>query len=114
MPNPSGGDPILGHSGVPLAAAFTGVLLMGASLCYRLPGRARVLSSIFGLGAALLPSVAPHYAKDRWDLFGLMLLAVFAFAANVHASRSRVAQLPLTWRTRVDAELRLLADEPRG
>ena len=86
---------------------------MAASLSYRLPKRAWGFSSCLGLTAVLLPAVVPHFAKNRWDLLGLVMMAVLTFAANMHASRSRVAQLPLTWRVILDVELRHLADQSR-
>lgn len=104
---------MLSHSGLPLAAAVTGLLLLSASLRFRLPEQWWVPSSTLGLTAVLIPSVSPHYAEDRWDLLGLVLLTACTFAANMHASRTRVAQLPLTWRGRVDAEMRRLAGSGR-
>ncbi|NNM47849.1 hypothetical protein [Knoellia koreensis] len=104
---------MLNHSGLPLVAAATGLLFLGASLRFRLPEPWWVLSSTLGLTAVLIPSVSPHYAKDHWDLLGLVLLTACTFAANMHASRTRVAQLPLTWRARVDAEMRRLTRSGR-
>ena len=87
--------------------------MLGASLRFRLPERWWRLSSTLGVAAVLVPSVSPHYAQDRWDLLALVSLTACTFAANMRASRTRVAQLPLSWRGRVDAELRLLAASDR-
>lgn len=99
---------MLAHSSLPLVATATGMLVLVASLRFRLPESTWSLSTAIGLGAIMIPSVAPHYADDRWDLTGLVVVTACTFAANMHASRTRVAQLPLTWRARVDAEARLL------
>ena len=104
---------MLNHSGLPLVAAVIGFLILVASLRFRLPQQSWALSSTLGLTAILIPSVSPHYAEDRWDLLGLVFLTACTFAANMHASRTRVAQLPLTWRGRVDAEMHRLAGSGR-
>lgn len=94
-----------GHAALALAALVIGVLLLSASLRYRLPQEMWAVSSGFGLGSVLLPSVWPHYRDDHWDLTSLVALSACAFAANMYASRTRVAQLSLAWRAYVDDEV---------
>jgi hypothetical protein len=55
-----------------------------------------------------LPAMYAQYAADRGDLLALTWLTACADVAAAHASRSRIAQLPLTWRRQVDIELRRL------
>ena len=97
------------HTVLPLIALTSGVLTLIASVRYRLPEPLWGLSAALGLGSALIPSVSQHYASDRWDLAALLVVPAATFAANMFASRTRVAQLPLNWRGEVDLELGRLA-----
>lgn len=98
------------HVTLPAAMLALALLVVGASVRYRLPERLWTASSSLGLIAPLIPAVSQHYVSDRLDLAVLMSVPGVTFAANMFASRTRVAQLPLNWARTVDEELgRLIA-----
>lgn len=96
------------HTLIPLAAAALGPLLVVASGIRRLPPACWMPTAVLGLSAIALPAIDSHYAADPPDLIALSSLTLCAHAATAHASRSRIAQLPLTWRRQVDIEWRRL------
>lgn len=97
------------HMVLPSIALASAVLVLVASVRFRLPERLWGLSAALGLGSALIPSVSQHFVADRWDLAALIAVPATTFVANMFASRTRVAQLPLNWRGELDLELGQLA-----
>lgn len=93
------------HMVLPSAVLTAALLVLAASVRYRLPERLWSWSAALGLGSALIPAVWQHYVSDRWDLAALVAVSATTFAANMFASRTRVAQLPFNWRGTLDQEL---------
>lgn len=95
----------MSHLLEPVLFAVGALILLVASLLYRLPDTMRYAPVGWGLVAALWPSLAPASRFDVWDVGAFLGATALCAVAAAHASRTRAAQLPPGWWTEVERHL---------